>query len=172
MRTTTSAALAAALVGLAACSGPPWKTYPFQDKGFIASFPAKPIVKDFPAEPSHAATTMIDAATDQGEFTVAVIDGSASDKPADQVLSEVPDAMAKSTPQGGTVRLLTYTAVMAGPTAIMGRDFQIERPGQPALRARVYVYNKRLYETVAVSPKGPTDPVVVKFLDSFLLLVK
>ena len=125
MRTTTSAALAAALVGLAACSGPPWKTYPFQDKGFIASFPAKPIVKDFPAEPSHAATTMIDAATDQGEFTVAVIDGSASDKPADQVLSEVPDAMAKSTPQGGTVRLLTYTAVMAGPTAIMGRDFQI-----------------------------------------------
>ena len=159
--------LAGALLGLTACGGPPWKDYPYPAQGFAAAFPAPPIVQSVPgADAAHANAWYAEAKSDEGDFTVGVLDSAGSTKSADQILNEVPDAIA----QGGTLKLMTYTAVMADKTPVMGRDFQVDKPGKPTLRARIFVYKNHVYEVVAISPKGPSDAPVTRFLDGFRLL--
>jgi hypothetical protein len=158
--------LAGVLLGLTACAGPPWKDYPYPAQGFVAAFPTPPAVRTALGPDGVHAVWFAEAKGSDGNFTIGVVDSSGSTKSPDEILSGVPDALA----QGGTLKLMTYTAVMADKTAVMGRDFQVDKPGQATLRARVFVYGKHVYEVVAISPKGPNDAAVTKFLDGFRLL--
>jgi hypothetical protein len=162
--------LGAALVALAACSPPPapLKEYTYPAWGFAVSFPAAPKVTDVPAsadgaQPHHL---QIETPLPGYDFLVSVADGSASTKTDDEVLNQVPDVVAKSA--GGTVTSQTYVAT----GKVVGRDVLIDKPGQATLRMRVYVSNKNLYQVAAQSARGPKDPQVEAFLDSFRLLGK
>ena len=170
MRIVSSAVLAAILLAMAACSPPPapLKEYTYPAWGFAVSLPAEPKVIDIPAsaDGAHPHRLQIDAPLPGYDFLVSAADGSASTKTDDEVLSQVPDLVAQGA--GGTVTSRTYVAT----GQVVGRDVLIDKPGQTTLRMRVYVSNKHLYQVAAQSTRGPKDPQVEAFLDSFRLLGK
>jgi hypothetical protein len=144
------------------------KAYSYPAWGFAASFPGEPTATDKPASADGAQphSFQLESSVASHDFVVAATDGSASSKSADEVLSEVPDAIAKGV--GGTVTSRTYIAT----GQVVGREALIDKPGQATLRVRIYVLNKHLYQVAAQSALGPKDPEVVEFLDSFHFLGK
>jgi hypothetical protein len=167
MRTFAYAAgLALALTTLIACKPPPWKVYGYPAWGFAAAFRTPPRLTETQASPKDNQPHAFQAEGSAGarDLVVAVTDASGTTKTADQVLSEVPVAMAQAA--GGTVRNVTYAAT----GKVVGREFLIDKAGQPSQRVRIYFANGKLYQIVAASPLGVDDPEVTGFLGSFRLL--
>jgi hypothetical protein len=168
MRIVISTVLATALLALSACAPPPLKEYAYPAWGFAASFPGQPAATDTPtsADGVHPHTLQLESKVGGHDFVVAATDASASTKSDDEILSEVPAAIAQGI--GGTVTSTTYVAT----GQVVGREVLIDKPGQQTMRMRIYVSGKRLYQVGAQSMLGPQDPEIVEFLDSFHLLGK
>jgi hypothetical protein len=165
MRIIPAMVLTVALAALAACSVPPLKPYAYPAWGFAISLRAPPKVVEIPASadgatPRRIALTLIDAGR---SYDLSATDASKSTKSDDQILSEVPKAMAEGV--GGTLGSETYVAT----GQVVGREFTIDKPGQATARVRIFVAHRRLYEIVSQSTLGPDDPEVTTFLDSFQL---
>ncbi|MDR3511684.1 MAG: hypothetical protein P4L73_08625 [Caulobacteraceae bacterium] len=165
MRVILSASALIAVLAVSACSLPPWKEYPYPAWGFAASFRVPPKVTETPASADGATPHNIVVEAVQGgrRLVVAATDASTSTKSDDQLLSQVPQAMAES--QGGKVGTVTYVAI----GKVVGREAMIELPDKTTQRVRVFVAGKKLYQLAAQSPLGPQDSEVVQFLDSVRL---
>jgi hypothetical protein len=131
--------------------------------GFAVAFPAEPRITERPASAANNGVRSFSAETKGPDLYLAAIafDIASSDKSADQIMSEVGQAMAK----GGT---LTQTYTATGKT--LGREVLIETPGQASIRMRLFVAGKRLYEVGGQSPLGAKDARITRFMDSFRLL--
>lgn len=166
MHTVRLAASAAALlVTLTACVPGPaakWTTLKEPAWGFAVDFPGPPKVVDNPpsAADNNVHSLLAQIKRDDVQLGVSVFDAAHSDKSPDQLLSGMAQAMGKDAK-------LTQTYVAVG--KVVGRDMQIESPGQPIVRMRVFVADHKLYEVIGASVRGPTDPTLVRFLDSFRL---
>jgi hypothetical protein len=160
---------AVALIGVAglwACVPTAKPTeYAYPAWGFAAAFPAAPKVTDRPATTQNNHIHNFSAETRQADLYLTAIayDTSTSDKGADEIMSEVAQAMAK----GGTLTQ-TYTAV--GQT--VGREIRVEKAGEAGIRMRLFVVGKRFYEVGGQSRLGDKDARIIRFMDSFRLLAK
>ena len=155
------------LLALSACAQPPaLKEYAYPAWGFAVSFREAPKATDSPAsaDGTSAHTLTIESTLAGRDNVVNVIDGTGSTRSDDQVLSDAPAILAQSAK--ATLGPVTYVAT----GKIVGREFRLERPGQPAARASIFVTNKHLYELISASSLGPDDPETAAFLDSFRLL--
>jgi hypothetical protein len=167
MRAAGVFGLAVSAAALCGCQAPPdFREHAYQAWGFAVSFRTPPKETDYPASADGAKshTFLVESVEGGRDELVNVIDGSASTKSEDQALSDAPLTLAKFV--GGTLGPMTYA--VAGKA--VGREFLLDRPGQPASRVRVFVANRKLYELIAQSPLGPDDPETKAFLDSFRLL--
>lgn len=147
---------------LTGCSIPPWKEYSYPAWGFAASFRVPPKATEAAATPAVPHNIIVEANQAGRDFVVAATDASGSGKSDDEILAQVPQAMA----QGGTLRTPTYAAI----GKVVGREALIDKPGQPTERVRVFVANHVLYQIAATSPLGPDDPEVADFLGRVRLL--
>jgi hypothetical protein len=167
MRALRIIGLAASVAALCGCQAPPaFKEYPYRAWGFAVSFRAPPKETDIPAsaDGTKAHTFLVESGTAGRDELVDVIDGSRSTKSEAQALSDAPATLAQAV--GGTLGPITYAA--SGKA--IGREFLLNRLGQPASRVRVFVANRKLYEVIVQSPLGPDDSETTAFLDSFRLL--
>jgi hypothetical protein len=167
MRVVRSLVLTLAMLAVSACSSPPpLKEYAYPSWGFAVSFRGPPKETDHPAssDGAEAHTFLVESSVAGRDELVNVIDGSGSTKSEDQALSDAPAILASSV--GGALGPMTYVATGKA----MGREFLLTRPGRPAARVRVFVFNKHLYEIIAQSTRGPDDPETSSFLASFRLL--
>ena len=164
MRAASVFGLVVSVAALGCRAPPDLKEYAYQSWGFAVSFRAPPRAMDSPADGARAHTLLVESDEAGRAQLVNVIDGSGSAKSEDQALSDAPATLAKAV--GGTLGPMTYAAT----GKVVGREFLLERPGQPVSRVRVFVYNKKLYEVIAQSPLGPEDSETRTFLDSFRLL--
>jgi hypothetical protein len=169
MRMLRLVALALVATGAASLWGcapkAPWTEATYPAWGFAVSFPAAPKIGDHPATAENNQVHSFSAESRYGGVYLAaiVMDASHTDKGADQIMSEVGQAMAK----GGTLTQ-TYTAT----GKVMGREIRIEKPGEVAIRMRLFVANRRLYEIGGQSPLGAKDERITRFMDSFRLLAE
>jgi hypothetical protein len=167
MRTmATLAATGLALAVLAACSKPTLKEYGFPALGFAATFPAAPKVTDTPAsaDGSSPHTVVVEANAGGYDFAVNVIDASQATESTDEMLAAAPQAVAQAAELD--VGPSTNTAV----GRFAGREVRFDKAGKPAMLMRFFFVGDRFYEVSGNSPKGPTDPSVKAFLDSFHVL--
>jgi hypothetical protein len=167
MRIVRTLALTVAMAAVSACTpAPPLKEYAYPAWGFAVSFRAPPTVTDTPAaaDGSTAHTLTVEANVGGRDNLVNVIDGSSSTKSEEQALSDAPATLASSV--GGTLGPITYAAT----GQIFGREFLLNRQGRPPARVQIFVSKKHLYELIAASDRGPTDPETSNFLASFRLL--
>jgi hypothetical protein len=166
MRIFRTMVLTVAMAAVWACTpAPPLKEYAYPSWGFAVSFRGPPKVSDEPAasDGSTVHTLLVEASVAGRDNLVNVIDGSGSTKSEDQALSDAPATLASA--MGGTIGPITYAAT--GQT--IGRAFLLNRPGKPPARVQIFVANKHLYELIAQSDRGPTDPETSNFLASFRL---
>ena len=156
-----------AFMWLAASAAAEAKEYRYPAWGFAVSFRTPPKQTDTPASANGStARTMLLESIDAGrDQLVNVIDGSASTKSDEQALADAPGTLARSV--SGVIGPMTYVATTGG---VVGREFRLARPGQPAARVRVFVAGKKLYEIISQSTLGPDDPSVTQFLNSFRLI--
>lgn len=167
MRIVRTVVLSVAMVAVWACTpAAPLKEYTYPTWGFAVSFRGPPTVTDTPAaaDGSTVHTLTVEASVGGRDNLVNVIDGSGSTKSEDQALSDAPATLASSV--GGTLGPITYAAT--GQT--IGREFLLNRQGKPPARVQIFVANKHLYELIAASDRGSTDPETSNFLASFRLL--
>jgi hypothetical protein len=167
MRMIRTVALTVAMAAAWGCTpAPPLKEYVYPAWNFAVSFRGAPTVTDSPAaaDGSTVHTLLVEAAVAGRDNLVNVIDGSGSTKSEEQALSDAPATLASA--MGGTNGPITYAAT--GQT--IGREFLLNRPGKPKARVQIFVAKKHLYELIAQSDRGPTDPETSNFLASFRLL--
>jgi hypothetical protein len=166
MRTIRTLAPAMALIVLAACSKPAPKEYGYPALGFAATFPAPPKLTDTPAsaDGSSPHTVVVEASADGYDFAVNVIDASQATESTDEMLDAAPKAVAQAAELD--VGPTTNTAV----GRYAGREVRFDKNGKPAMLMRFYFVGDRFYEVSGNSPKGPTDPAVRAFLNSFHVL--
>jgi len=165
MRRFATAVLALALVAVAACSAPPKPTaYVNAQWGFGVTFPGPPKVTETAASATQAHSVLAEANVDGRDFAVNVIDATGADGAPSEILDRAQAVLAQS--QGLDVG--TTAVVTLGD--IPGREVRFDKDGSPAMLARLFMINSRLYEVNANSAKGPTDPAVKTFLDSFHLV--
>lgn len=167
MRTIASLATGVALIALASCSKPTFKEYGYPNLNFAATFQAPPKVTVTPAGKggSPPASTMVEANADGLDFAVNVTDASDATESTDDMLQSAPDAVAESL--GMDVGPRTYAAV----GHINGREVRFDKDGKPVMRMRFFFAGNSFYEVSAdSSSKGPDDPRVKAFLDSFRML--
>ena len=157
MQSPKLAGVVAALAFLWGCSpSVSWTEYVYKEQGFAVSFTAPPKAS------SHPSGFLVEEASDAIDLGVVATCNLPGDKSSDQVLSDTVDAIRSQ----GTVRNVSYTAT----GDIVGRVMLVDRPGAPAIKERVFVKGKCLYQIYAGSNAGPDDELVAHFLDSFRLL--
>ncbi len=162
-----TAVLTVAMAAAWACTpAPPLKEYAYPAWGFAVSLRGPPKVTDMPAaaDGSTVHTLLVEASVAGRDNLVNVIDGSGSTKSEDQALSDAPATLASAV--SGAIGPITYATT--GQT--IGREFLLSRQGRPPARVQIFVANKHLYELIAQSDRGPTDPETTNFLASFRLL--
>src|SRR5215469_964058 len=167
MRTYAPVIAALALAAaLSACSQPQFKEYAYPDLNFAATFQAPPKLTATPAasDGSTPASTMVDSDAFGLEFAVNVIDASSATESTDEMLDAAPDAVA----QARSVDVGPRTNITIG--HINGREVRFDKDGKPVMLMRFFFASDKFYEINAYSSKGPTDPRVKAFLDSFRLL--
>jgi hypothetical protein len=166
MRLAATAVLATIVLALSACAAPPppWKEYVYPAWGFAASFRTPPKETDnaASADGSRLRSMLLETTVDGHDYVVAVSDASAATKSDDDILRQLPQALA----QGGKVSTPTYAAT----GSVIGREVIVNPPGQRAHRVRMFMANKRLYQVAGSSVRGTSDPDITHFLDSFRLL--
>jgi hypothetical protein len=157
MKTIRCAAAASAILLVSAC-GPKveWRNYAYPQKGFAASFPIAPKVSDKQGEAWHT-----DAILAKDIYTVSVSCDSTTDETADDLLNA---GIGLWSDQGN---ITSQTDVASGHTA--GKELLVARQGAPTAKVRVFAHRQCLYQVSAVVTKGPQDPTVPRFLDSFRL---
>jgi hypothetical protein len=158
MRAVRQAAVTSiAILAVAACSPTiDWRAYPFPKQGFTAQFPIKPKVSDKEGEPWHA-----DAIIKQDIYTVSVYcDPSTDDTAEDIVANGVAFWSSKYT-------VASQTDVKAGRTS--GKELLVTEQKAPSAKVRIFAHHQCLYMVSAVVTKGPNDPTVPRFLNSFQL---
>lgn len=155
------AVLAVILTG---CSVPPWKEYVYPAWGFAASFRVPPKVTERPATPdgSIPRNVVVEAVQGGRDMVIMVTDASTTTKSDQQILTEVPEAMARD----GKVGVPTYVAI----GQVVGREVTFDKPGQSSELVRIFVANHKLYELTAQSPLGTDDTEVTDFLGRVRLL--
>jgi hypothetical protein len=159
------AVIATALVALAACAPPGPKEIAYPSWGFAASFPMTPTVTDTPASPRDGQPRTFQSELSEPGLTLVVAASAVPPKKTvDQILDETPNAMAA----GAEAALKSEVNVSTG--KVPGREFLIVKAGELTQRARIFVAGGRLYQVVGASSKGPNDPDVTAFLNSFRLL--
>src|SRR5215469_2168019 len=155
MRTYAPVIAALALAAaLSACSQPQFKEYVYPDLNFAATFQAPPKVTATPAASDGFGL----------EFAVNVIDASRATESTDEMLDAAPDAVA----QARSMDVGPRTNITIG--HINGREVRFDKDGKPVMLMRFFFASDKFYEINAYSSKGPTDPRVKAFLDSFRLL--
>jgi hypothetical protein len=167
MRMIRTVVLTVAMASAWACTpAPSLKEYAYPAWNFAVSFRGPPKVTDTPgaSDGGTVHTLLVEASVAGRDNLVNVIDGSGSTKSEDQALSDAPATLASA--MGGTIGPITYAAT--GQT--IGRAFLLNRQGQPPARVQIFVVKKHLYELIAASDRGPTDPETSNFLASFRLL--
>jgi hypothetical protein len=162
---TVGLGLALAVVA-AACSSPPPKptAYVNAQWGFGATFPGPPKVTETAASATQAHSVLAEASVGALDFGVTVIDAAGADGEPSEILDRAQQAMA----QAQDLDVGTTGPVMSGD--ITGREVRFDKDGKPAMLARFFMINSRLYEVDANSTNGPSDPAVKAFLDSFHLV--
>jgi hypothetical protein len=165
MRSVVIAAVAAGLLALSACKAGPAAAptaYANAAWGFSVSFHGAPKVTETPATADGKTDHVLVVENTAGgrDELVRAIDGSGSTSSDDDALSSAPAALAKAV--GGTLGPITYSAT----GKVVGREFLLNRTDKPAMRVRVFVANRRLYEIIA---QAPDDAESTAFLDSFKL---
>jgi hypothetical protein len=158
MRAARHAAVAGiVLLAVAGCSPKiDWRAYPFPDKGFTAQFPFKPKVNDKEGEPWHA-----DAIIQQDIYTVSVLCDPSTDDTAEDILANgVAFWSSKYT-------IASQADIKAGRWA--GKELLVTEKDAPSAKVRLFAHHQCLYMASAVVAKGPNDPTVSRFLNSFQL---
>ena len=158
MRTARLAAVASIVfLAVAGCSPKvEWRAYPFPDKGFTAQFPIKPKVNDKEGAMWHA-----DAIILQDIYTVSVLCDPSTDDTAEDILANGVSFWSEK------YTIASQTDIKAGRTA--GKELLVTEKDAPSARVRLFAHHQCLYMASAVVTKGPNDPTVARFLNSFQL---
>jgi hypothetical protein len=165
MRRFATVVLGLALAAVAACSAPPKPTaYVNSQWGFAATFPDRPKVTETAASATQAHALLVEANVGDSDFAVNVIDAAGAEGAPSEILDRTQQARAQSQ----DLEVGTSTPVPLGD--ITGREVRYDKDGTPAMLSHLFMINGRLYEVNATSAKGPTDPAVKAFLDSFHLV--
>ena len=166
MRTIAWLAAGVAALGLASCGKAQLKPYSYPNLNFAADFQAQPKVTATAAsqDGSVPASTMVESDAGGYELAVNVIDASNATESTDDMLDAAPDAVAQA--RNLDVGPRTYAAV----GHINGREVRFDKDGKPDMVMRFFFAGDKFYEINAFSPKGPQDPLVRQFLDSFHML--
>jgi hypothetical protein len=150
-----AALLIAAMVVIGACA-PKWREYAYPGQGFAISYSATPKATQKPG----AFVVQATRGADDYEVTVSC------DQTTDRTDEQLVDAGVDLWRQQCDIQSPTYVAT----GKVMGRELRVSKPDAPTAAVRIFAAHKCLYQVVGVSNKGPTDPVVTHFLDSFRLL--
>jgi hypothetical protein len=165
MRRFATAVVGIALAAVAACSPPPKpQAYVNSAWGFGATFPAPPKITETQASATEAHSLLVEANTDGRDFAVNVLDATGAEGAPSEILDRAQQVLAQSQ----QLDVGKTGSVMMGD--ITGREVRFDKDGSPVMLARLFMINGRLYEVNANSAKGPTDPAVKAFLDSFHLV--
>jgi len=153
-RPWTAAALAA-LTLIGGC-GPHWKTYAEPAHGFSANYPLKP-------KPSQKQDGgfVLEAGRGSNDYAVTVTCDPTTERTPEELVQAGVDLWR------GQGNILSQTNVAAGQAA--GRELRVGKPDAPTAAVRLFAAHKCLYQVLAVSSKGPSDPIVAQFLNSFRL---
>jgi hypothetical protein len=166
MRKSAAVVLGLVTAAAAACSGPAPKPTPYANTawGFGATFQAPPKVSETAASATTAHSILVEANAGGDDFMVNVIDATTATADPDTILNNDPQVRA----QAMDVDVGSVTNTTVGD--INGHEARFDKDGKPVMLMRVFYINGRLYEVSANSEKGPTDPAVKAFLDSFHLV--
>jgi hypothetical protein len=164
MRALPAAAVVLTALVLSACRPAhlPVKEYVYPAWGFKASFQTAPVTKDEPGAGSSPHNFLAEAHTHDYDFVVTAFDAPDGRPDLDTFADGVGPSLAKA--MGGEAQVKTYVATFEN---LMGRQIQIDKDGKPFATMRVFQTGGRLYEVLAVSNLGPSDPAVDDFLYSF-----
>ncbi len=170
MRHFSTAMIGLSLLLILSACGPKAVEHVYPAWGFAVSFPNPPKETETPASPdgSQPHNFLAEDGVGGHDFAAAVSDISNTDKTTEQILDDVPPAVAASL--GGTVGTTTYvsTALPSGP--VTGHEVRVVKDGKTIMVMRVFVANGRLYQVGGSSLLGPDDATTKQFLDSFRLI--
>jgi hypothetical protein len=166
MKLSLASVAAAGLLALAACGSHAPTPTPYANSawGFGATFPGKPTVTETQASATQAHSLLVEANVGGEDFAVNVLDATGAEGDP----SDIMDRAQKVLADAQDLDVGASTPVTIGD--LTAREVRFDKDGKPVMLTRLLMINGRLYEINANSQKGPSDPAVKAFLNSFHLV--